>query len=77
MAKTGLEKRLESLERRANVRNTDRVRVFFQDGSVEEMDVLRLLCKVAFEPKRPVSRYEVLGVIKAGKLLQLVDQILE
>lgn len=77
MAKMGFEKRLDNLERLANVRKTDRLQVYFCDGSMEEMDVLSLLCKVAWDPANPVSRYEVLGEVKSSMLLQVVDQLLQ
>lgn len=77
MAKMGFEKRLENLERLTNVRKTDRLQVYFCDGSMEEMDVLSLLCKVAWDPAHPVARYEVLGEVKSSMLLQVVDQLLE
>lgn len=77
MAKMGFEKRLENLERLVNVRKTDRLQVYFCDGSTEEMDVLSLLCKVAWDPEHPVARYEVLGEVKSSMLLQVVDQLLE
>lgn len=77
MAKMGFEKRLKNLERLANVRKADQVQVYFCDGSMEEMDVLSLLCKVAWDPAHPVSRYEVLGEVKSSMLLQVVDQLME
>lgn len=77
MAKMGFEKRLKNLERLANVRKTDRLQVYFCDGSIEEMDVLSLLCKVAWDPAHPVARYEVLGEVKSGMLLQVIDELLQ
>lgn len=77
MAKMGFEKRLDNLERLANMRKTDRLQVYFCDGSMEEMDVLSLLCKVAWDPANPVSRYEVQGEVKSRKLLQIIDELLQ
>lgn len=77
MAKMGFEKRLDNLERLANVRKADRLQVYFCDGSIEEMDVLSLLCKVAWDPANPVSRYEVLGEVKSRMLLQVIDELLQ
>lgn len=77
MAKMGFEKRLDNLERLANVRKTDRLQVYFCDGSIEEMDVLSLLCKVAWDPVHPVARYEVLGEVKSRILLQVIDELLQ
>lgn len=77
MAKMGFEKRLENLERLANVRKADRLQVYFCDGSMEEMDVLSLLCKVAWDPAHPVDRYVVVGEVKSRMLLQVVDQLME
>lgn len=77
MAKMGFEKRLENLERLANVRKADRLQVYFCDGSVEEMDVLSLLCKVAWDPAHPVDWYVVVGEVKSRMLLQVVDQLME
>lgn len=77
MAKMGFEKRLENLERLANVRKADRLQVYFCDGSMEEMDVLSLLCKVAWDSAHPVDRYVVVGEVKSRMLLQVVDQLME
>lgn len=77
MAKLGLEKRLDDLERLANVRKTDRLKVHFCDGSVEEMGVLSLLCKVAWDQAHSVARYEVLGEVKSRKLLKIIDALLQ
>lgn len=77
MAKMGFEKRLEKLERLANVRKTDQLQVYFCDGSIEEMDVLSLLCKVAWDPAHPVARYEVLGEVRSGMLLRIIDELLQ
>lgn len=77
MAKMGFEKRLENLERLANVRKADRLQVYFCDGSMEEMDVLSLLCKVAWDPAHPVARYEVQGEVRSRKLLQIIDELLQ
>ena len=77
MAKMGFEKRLDNLERLANVRKTDRLQVYFCDGSTEEMGVLSLLCKVAWDPAHPVARYEVQGEVRSRKLLQIIDELLQ
>lgn len=77
MAKMGFEKRLDSLERLANVRKTDRLQVYFCDGSAEEMGVLQLLCKVAFDSAHSVARYEVLGELRSAKLLRIIDDLLQ
>lgn len=77
MAKIGFEKRLENLERLMNVHKTDRLMVYFCDGSTEEMGVLSLLCKVAWDSAHPVARYEVLGEVRSGMLLQVIDQLLQ
>lgn len=77
MAKIGFEKRLKNLERLANIRKSDRLQVYFCDGSMEEMDVLSLLCKVAWDSAHPVARYEVLGEVKSRILLQVIDELLQ
>lgn len=77
MAKTGFEKRLDDLERLANVRKTDRLKVYFCDGTVEEMGVLSLLCKVAWDQAHSVAWYEVLGGVKSVKLLRIIDDLLQ
>ena len=77
MAKMGFEKRLENLERLANVRKADRLQVYFCDGSMEEMDALSLLCKVAWDSAHPVARYEVQGEVRSRKLLQIIDELLQ
>ena len=77
MAKMGFERRLENLERLANVRKTDRLQVYFCDGSMEEMDALSLLCKVAWDSAHPVARYEVQGEVRSRKLLQIIDELLQ
>lgn len=77
MAKQGLEKRLDDLERLANVRKTDRLKAYFCDGSTEEMGVLSLLCKVARDQAHSVARYEVLGEVKSRKLLRIIDDLLQ
>ena len=77
MAKMGFEKRLENLERLANVRKTDRLQVYFCDGSMEEMDALSLLRKVAWDSAHPVARYEVQGEVRSRKLLQIIDELLQ
>lgn len=77
MAKIGFEKRLEKLERLANVRKADRLQVYFCDGSMEEMDVLSLLCKIAWDSAHPVARYEILGKVKSRMLLQVIDELLQ
>lgn len=77
MAKMGFEKRLENLERLANVRKADRLQVYFCDGSMEEMDVLSLLCKVAWDPAHPVARYKVQDEVRSRKLLRIIDELLQ
>jgi len=77
VAKMGFERRLENLERLANVRKTDRLQVYFCDGSMEEMDALSLLCKVAWDSAHPVARYEVQGEVRSRKLLQIIDELLQ
>lgn len=77
MAKLGLEKRLDDLERLANVRKTDRLKVYFCDGTVEEMGVLSLLCKAAWDQAHSVAWYEVLGGVKSRKLLKIIDALLQ
>lgn len=76
MAQGTIEKRLERLERSAGRKKVNRVKVHYSDGSSREMDVLSLACEVLMRPESAPVRYESLGEIRAGKLLQVIDAVM-
>lgn len=76
MAQSAIEKRLDRLERSAGRKKVNRVKVHYSNGSCREMDVLSLACAVLMHPESAPVRYEPLGEIRAGKLLQVIDDML-
>lgn len=76
MAQSAIERRLERLERSAGLKKVNRVRAYYSDGSSREMDVLSLACAVLMRPDSAPVRYEPLGEIRAGKLLQVIDAVM-
>lgn len=76
MAQSAIEKRLERLERSTGLKKANRVKAYYSDGSSREMDVLSLACVVLMRPESAPVRYEPLGEIRAGKLLQVVDSVM-
>lgn len=77
MAQSAIEKRLERLERLTGLKKANRVRAYYSDGSSREMDVLSLACAVLMWPESAPMWYEPLGEIRAGKLLQVIDDALK
>lgn len=76
MAQSAIEKRLERLERSVGIKKANRVNAYYSDGSSREMDALSLACAVFMRPESAPVRYEPLGEIRAGKLLQVVDSVM-
>lgn len=76
MAQSAIEKRLERLERSAGRKKVNRVKAYYSDGTAREMDVLSLACAVLMRPESAPVLYEPLGEIRAGKLLQVVDNLM-
>ena len=76
MSQSAIEKRLERLERSAGLKKVNRVKVYYSDGSSQEMDVLSLACAVLMRSESAPVRYEPLGEIRAGKLLQVIDSVM-
>lgn len=76
MAQSAIMKRLERLEKATSRKQVNRVKAYYADGSVREMDVLSLACAVLMRLEASPVRYEPLGEIRAGKLLQVVDDLL-
>ena len=77
MTRPSVMKRLERLERQADLKAANQVKVFYADGSIGKMNVLSLACVVAMHPEAAPLRYEPVGEIRAGKLLQVIDDLME
>lgn len=77
MAQSAIAKRLERLEKSTGRKKQNRVRAYYADGSSREIDVLSLACAVLLRPESAPVRYETLGDVRAGKLLQVVDSLLK
>ena len=73
---SAIEKRLERLERSVGRKRVNRVKAYYSDGSSREMDVLSLACAVLMRLESAPVRYELLGEIRAGKLLQIIDAVM-
>ena len=76
MAQSAIMKRLDRLEKATGQKQVNRVRAYYADGSIREMDVLTLACAVLMQPDTAPVRYEPIGEIRAGKLCQVVDDVL-
>lgn len=76
MAQSAIEKRLDRLERSVGHKKVNRVKAYYSDGSSREMDVLSLACEVLMRPESAPVRYEPLGEIQAGKLLQVINDLM-
>ena len=76
MAQSAIIKRLERLEKATCQKQVNRVKAYYADGSIREMDVLSLACAVLMRSETAPVRYELLGEIRAGKLLQVIDDLL-
>ena len=76
MAQSAIEKRLDRLEKSADRKKRNRVKAYYADGSVKEMDVTSLAVAVIMHPESAPVRYEPLGEIRAGELLKVVDDLM-